>query len=239
MTRQWLGLDRPPRLPLRTRPGASAPAPRSSAEICLGPAKRSRPPLWRRATRPPSPPCSTPALTALASVPRVHLSAAAVADSLRTAKKGAAAGLSGATAERYKLLLADEEALAQCRGCHVARQRDVPEEALSALALARLTALQKPGGGTRGIATGDAFRRLVARSLVRRYAARFDEATRPFQFALQARAGTDCLASMLRVAVGGCASTVAVCAWLLHQAVCLPVVGQPRRLPPNPPGRGL
>ena len=50
---QWLpGLDRPPRLPLRTRPGANAPAPRSSAEICLRPAKRSRPPLWRRATRP-------------------------------------------------------------------------------------------------------------------------------------------------------------------------------------------
>ena len=161
MTRQWLpGLDRPPRLPLRTRPGASAPAPKSSAEICLGPARRSRPPLWRQATRPP---ClaGSRAPTARA-VPRVHLSAAAVADSLRTAKKGAAAGLSGATAEHYKLLLADEEALAQ---------------------FAEVAML---------LANGD---------VPRRYAARFDEATRPFQFALQARAGTDCLATMLRVAV--------------------------------------
>ena len=115
------------------------------------------------ARRPPEPLRPLPA--ALASVPRVHLSAAAVADSLRTAKKGAAAGLSGATAERYKLLLADEEALAQfAEVATLLANGDVPEEALSALALARLTALQKPGGGTRGIATGDAFRRLVARS---------------------------------------------------------------------------
>ena len=68
------------------------------------------------------------------------------------------------------------------------------------LALARLTALQKPSGGVRGIGTGDTFRRLVARTLARRYARRFDEATRPYQFALQAPAGTDCLAALLRAA---------------------------------------
>ena len=60
--------------------------------------------------------------------------------------------------------------------------------------------LQKPSGGVRGIATGDTFRRLVARTLARGYARRFDEATRPYQFALQARAGTDCLAALLRAA---------------------------------------
>ena len=69
---------------------------------------------------------------------------------------------------------------------------------LAALGLARLTALQKLG--TRGIATGDALWRLVARSLARRYAQRFDKATCPFQFALQAHTCTDCLASMTRVA---------------------------------------
>ena len=53
----------------------------------------------------------------------------------------------------------------------------------------------------RGIATGDVFRRLVARALARAYAADFDEATRPFQFAPQTRAGTDSLAAMLRAAV--------------------------------------
>ena len=70
----------------------------------------------------------------------------------------------------------------------------------SALALARHTALQKPSSGVRGIATGDTCRRRVARTLARRYACRFDEATRPYQFVLQARAGTDCLAALLRAA---------------------------------------
>ena len=37
--------------------------------------------------------------------------------------------------------------------------------------------------------------------LARVYADVFDAATRPYQFALQTRAGTDCLAGMLRAAV--------------------------------------
>ena len=73
------------------------------------------------------------------------------------------------------------------------------------MALARLTALRKPGwseehGGVRGIATGDAFRRLVSRTLARQYAADFATATAPYQFALQTRAGTDALAFLLRAA---------------------------------------
>ena len=40
----------------------------------------------------------------------------------------------------------------------------------------------------------------VFRALARQYADTFDRATRLFQFALQARAGTDCLAAMLRAA---------------------------------------
>ena len=39
---------------------------------------------------------------------------------------------------------------------------DLPTSALAALRLARLTALQKPDGGVRGIAAGDAFRRLAS-----------------------------------------------------------------------------
>ena len=53
----------------------------------------------------------------------------------------------------------------------------------------------------RGIATGDAFRRLVSRTLAKQWATVFDEATRPYQFALQARAGTDALAAHVRVAL--------------------------------------
>ena len=67
--------------------------------------------------------------------------------------------------------------------------------------MARLTVLRKPDGCVRGIATGDAFRRLVARTPAKQWAAVFDEATRPYQFALQARAGTDALAAHVRVAL--------------------------------------
>ena len=70
----------------------------------------------------------------------------------------------------------------------------------AALALARLTALRKLTGGVRGIATGDCFRRLVARALAKQWAPVFDAATRPFPYALQARSGTDALASQLGVA---------------------------------------
>ena len=77
----------------------------------------------------------------------------------------------------------------------------VPPEIQTALAMARLTALRKPDGGVRGIATGDAFRRLVSRTLAKQWATVFDEATRPYQFALQARAGTDALAAHVRVAL--------------------------------------
>ena len=68
--------------------------------------------------------------------------------------------------------------------------------------MARLTALRKPDGGVRGIATGDAFRRLVARTLAKQWAPTIDQATRPFQFAMQSRAGTDALVLSVRAAPG-------------------------------------
>ena len=51
--------------------------------------------------------------------------------------------------------------------------------------MARLTALRKPDGGVRGIATGDAFRRLVSRTLAKQWATVFDEATRPYHTTLR------------------------------------------------------
>ena len=51
-----------------------------------------------------------------------------------------------------------------------------------------MTALRKPSGGVRGIATGDAFRRILARALAHEWAPVFDAATRPFQYANQVRA---------------------------------------------------
>ena len=101
-------------------------------------------------------------------------------------------------AEHLKLLLQDLEALELLAkaATHLA-QAHVPADVVAGLAMARLAALRKPDGGVRGIATGDVCRRLVAKE----WAQVFDNATRPYQFALQARAGTDALAASVRAAL--------------------------------------
>ena len=131
----------------------------------------------------------------------VTLSVQQVAESLRSARRGSAPGLSGATVDHYKLLLDDPAALELLAfAVNCLARADVPPVIVQALSLSRLPALRKPGGGVRGIATGDVFRRLVSRVLARAFANVFDEATRPHQFALRTRAGTDSLAAMLRAA---------------------------------------
>ena len=155
------------------------------------------------ARRPPSPRQDVPVdlLNFQPYAPAV-LTDAAVAQALRTARHGTAAGLSGATCEHYKLLLDDAEALELfVHAANLLAAARVPADVAAAVGLSRLTALRKPGGGVRGIATGDTFRRLVSRSLARMFADTFDEATRPYQFALQTRAGTNALSGMLRAAV--------------------------------------
>ena len=108
-------------------------------------------------------------------------------------------GLSGARAEHYKLLLGhadDMELLTEA--ANLLAQAQVPCEVAASVALTRMTAIRKPGGGVRGIATGDMFRRLVSRSLAAAWASVFDQATRPYQFALRTRAGVDALSARLR-----------------------------------------
>ena len=135
----------------------------------------------------------------------LRLSSHEVAEALRTARRGAAPGPSGATIDLYKLLLEEEEALQLfTQAVNLLASAAVPRTIVAALARARLTALTKPTGGVRGIArgiaTGDAFRRLTSRALARHFADTFDRATRPFQYALQTRAGTDAMAALLRLA---------------------------------------
>ena len=74
---------------------------------------------------------------------------------------------------------------------------------------ARLTALTKPDGGVRGIATGSSLRRLVARILARQFMGAFEKECAPFQYALSTKAGTDCVGHLLRAStVGDPTSTV-------------------------------
>ena len=105
-------------------------------------------------------------------------------------------------AEHLKLLLPDAEAVELlAEAANYLARAPVPAVIRTALAMARLAALRKPDGGVRGLATGDAFRRLVARALAEQWASVFDRATRPYQIALQARAGTDALAAQVRIAL--------------------------------------
>ena len=63
----------------------------------------------------------------------------------------------------------------------------------SCLMGARLTALTKPNGGVRWIATGCTVRGLVARTLAKTVHEGVRSGCAPFQHALSTRAGTDCV----------------------------------------------
>ena len=65
---------------------------------------------------------------------------------------------------------------------------------------AKLTALAKPDGGVRGIATNSSVRRLVGRTLAKQFTKVFEAECAPFQFVLSTRAGTDCVGHMVRAA---------------------------------------
>ena len=91
------------------------------------------------------------------------------------------------SAEHLKLLLADVPALELLAfAATELANADVPADIASGHAWASLTALRKPDGGVSQHAT---FFRLVSCALAKTRARVFDEATRPFQYALQARAG--------------------------------------------------
>ena len=82
-------------------------------------------------------------------------------------------------------------------GCSFA-QGHVPVEVIPLLRLGRITALQKPSGGIRGIVVGDVFRRLVARTMAQQLNAAVERATSPFQYALTTRAGVECVAHVVQ-----------------------------------------
>ena len=82
---------------------------------------------------------------------------------LRTARRGAAAGPSGITADHLFSILeseADSELLVQVASKLAVG--DVPDEVINGIGVGRLTALAKPDGGVRGIVVGDIFSRKVA-----------------------------------------------------------------------------
>ena len=125
---------------------------------------------------------------------------------LQSARRGAVAGPSGATAEYLRVLLDDEDC---CDLLVTAAQRlaqaDVPDDVAAGLCLGRMVALLKPSGGI-----CDVFRRLVSRTLAQQFSTPLQEACAPYQYALSTRAGAEALARALRGATGMSTSTPVV-----------------------------
>ena len=64
--------------------------------------------------------------------------------------------------------------------------------------MATMTALGKPDGDVRGIATGTVSRRLVAKCLSRQFISDVEKVCAPYQFAMSTRAGTCCVGHAIR-----------------------------------------
>ena len=137
-------------------------------------------------------------LDAAPAVP-LALDRTALLANLPRARRGAAPGPSGYTAEILRLVL-DEEDASQLffEVASLLARAHVPESAVAGLALGRLVALSKPGGGTRGLVVGDFLRRLVARTIAQQFAADFEAACNPHQYALSTRAGAEALVHTLQ-----------------------------------------
>ncbi len=120
---------------------------------------------------------------------------------LKAAARGASGGPGGCTNEHLKVALDDEDtaALLHAAALRLASAK-LPPAAAAAFMTARMTALLKSNGRVRGIATGTAFRRLVASCIARVIGPEVDRACRPFQYALTTRAGTECVGHLFRAA---------------------------------------
>ena len=129
---------------------------------------------------------------------KVKLDKRVVLEALRSAGKGSAQDLAGTRYEHLRVLLDDDELwelLVQFLQAFA--RAEVPESVAAALRLGRLTALKKENGKTRGIVAGSVFRRLSCKVLAKQFSDDFLEATAPYQFALQTKAGTEALAHAL------------------------------------------
>ena len=110
---------------------------------------------------------------------------------LRTARRGAAAGPSGMTADHiFPLLESEHDSRLFCQAASALARGEIPEEILSGFWLGRLTALR--------IVVGEILRRLIARSIAKQMAKSVEAATVSFQCALSTKGGCECVAHILQ-----------------------------------------
>ena len=128
---------------------------------------------------------------------RFSLEAHRFAANLRSSRRGAAAGLSGMTTDHLRLVLDQvRDTHMLCQVADQFAQARIPPAVHNFLRLGRLTALQKPRGGVRGIVVGDVLRRLVARTMAQQLGKAVEAVTAPHQYAYRMR-GT-CIAGVDR-----------------------------------------
>ena len=121
------------------------------------------------------------------------------ARNLRSAKRGAAGGPSGMTVEHLQPLLDHPRDLQRFfRACEQLARAQIPLAIQACIRLGRLTALQKPNGGVRGIVSGDIVRRLVARTMSQQLMDSVQRATAPYQYAMSSKSGCECIAHALQ-----------------------------------------
>ena len=114
---------------------------------------------------------------------------------LRTARRGAAGGPSGMRNEHLRPLLDNAEDCTKFFEISQAfAQAKLPEEMVSVLRMGQMTALQKANGGIQGITSS-----LVAKTLAKQFMTRFEDASKPFQYALWTRAGCESIAHVVQV----------------------------------------
>ena len=135
------------------------------------------------------------------SVEPFELDGEAFLSFLRTARRGAAPGPSGMTADHLLAILESEvasELLVQVASKLAVA--DVPQKVIDDIRVGWLTALAKPDGRVRGIVVSDIVRRLVAKTIAKQFAKKAEVATAPFQYALSTKAGCECVAHVAHVA---------------------------------------
>ena len=124
---------------------------------------------------------------------------------VRTARRGVAGGPSGMTAEHLRPLLENDHDVASlCQFAQIIAWGEVRDLLEPAVRLGRITALQKPDDGVKGIVVGDALRRLVAR-MAQQIAEEVEKATAPINTLLKTKAGanvshTSCKLSQMQTA---------------------------------------
>ena len=112
---------------------------------------------------------------------------------VRSGRKGAAGGPSGVTHDH---LPKDLHLLFTV--CDLFAKGQMPREVVQAIKLGRMTALQKEGGGVRGIVAGEVIRRVTAKTIAQQLGPFVKAATAPFQYALSTRSGCECVARALQ-----------------------------------------